>query len=160
MVMDFKIDFVVSWVNGQDPKWLEKYVEYKDDDTLDVKNARFRDYGIFKYWFRAVEQNAPWVNHIYLVTDDQKPSWLEAENPKITVIDHSEIINDKYRPVFNSNAIELNLYKIKNLEEHFVYFNDDMFLNRPVKPTDFFSKKGLPKDTAGLNAIQPLYDFD
>ena len=47
--MDFKIDFVVSWVNGQDPKWLKKYIKYKDDDTLDVKNARFRDYGIFKY---------------------------------------------------------------------------------------------------------------
>ncbi|KAF0343044.1 sugar phosphotransferase [Pediococcus acidilactici] len=160
MVMDFKIDFVVSWVNGQDPKWLKKYIKYKDDDTLDVKNARFRDYGIFKYWFRAVEQNAPWVNHIYLVTDSQKPSWLEDKNSKITVIDHSEIINEQYRPVFNSNAIELNLYKIKNLEEHFVYFNDDMFLNKPVKPTDFFSKSGLPKDTAGLNAIQPLYDFD
>lgn len=156
----FKIDFVVSWVDGQDPNWLKKYNNYSSDDTLDEKNARFRDYKIFKYWFRSVEKYAPWVNHVYLVTDKQTPNWLNTDNKKLSVVDHRQIIDDKYLPVFNSNAIELNLYKIPNLSEHFVYFNDDMFLNKAVKPTDFFSKQGLPKDTAGLNAIQPLYDFD
>lgn len=156
----FKIDFVVSWVDGQDSNWLKKYNKYSDKDILDEKNARFRDYNIFKYWFRAVENYAPWVNHVYLVTDKQIPKWLDIENKKLTVIDHTQIIDQQYLPVFNSNAIELNLYKIPNLTEHFVYFNDDMFLNKRVYPSDFFSKKGLPKDTAGLNAIQPLYDFD
>lgn len=158
--VDFKIDFVVTWVDGHDRNWLKQYNKFSKDDDLDVKNARFRDYHIFNYWFRAVENFAPWVNHIFLVTDNQVPDWLNVNDKRITVIDHSEIISDEYRPVFNSNAIEMNLYKIPNLSEHFVYFNDDMFLNKKVKPTDFFSKKGLPKDTAGLNAIQPMYDFD
>lgn len=157
---NFKIDFVVTWVNGQDPIWLEKYNKYSKQDTLDVKDARYRDFYIFRYWFRAVQKYAPWVNHVYLVTDQQVPSWLNTNSHKITVVDHSEIIPKEYRPVFNSNAIELNLFRIPNLSEHFVYFNDDMFLNKPVQPTDFFSLKGLPKDTAGLNAIQPRFDFD
>ncbi|WP_257593949.1 hypothetical protein [Lactiplantibacillus plantarum] len=96
----------------------------------------------------------------YLVTDHQVPEWLDTENDGITVVDHSQIIPAEYLPVFNSNAIELNLYKINNLSEHFVYFNDDMFLNKPVMPKDFFSEDGRPKDTAGLNAIQPKFDFD
>lgn len=155
-----KIDFVVSWVNGQDPVWLSKYNEFSDDDTLDVKNARFRDYNIFKYWFRSVEKYASWVNHIYLVTDNQVPEWLDTTNEKITIVDHTQIIDQKYLPIFNSSAIELNIHKIPNLSENFVYFNDDMFLNKRVTPNDFFSKDGLPRDTAGLNAIQPLFDFD
>lgn len=160
LVKEMKIDFVVTWVNGQDENWLRKYNNYADLDTLDVKNARFRDFGIFRYWFRAVERFAPWVNHVFLVTDAQVPEWLNIKQDKITVIDHKDIIDKKYLPVFNSSAIELNLYRIPNLSEQFVYFNDDMFLNRPVKKRDFFNKDGLPKDTAGLNAIQPMYDFD
>lgn len=160
LVEHFNVDFVVTWVNGQDKTWLEKYNKYSDEDTLDVKNARFRDFYIFQYWFRAVEKYAPWVHHIFLVTDRQVPTWLNVDNKKLTVVDHSQLIDAKYLPVFNSNAIELNLYKIPSLSEHFVYFNDDMFLNRPIKKTDFFSKSGLPKDTAGLNAIQPMFDFD
>ncbi|KRO00385.1 stealth family protein [Companilactobacillus kimchiensis] len=158
--INFKIDFVVTWVDGQEPKWLSEYSKYRQEDSLDVKTARFRDYGIFKYWFRAVQEYAPWVNHVYLVTDGQKPEWINDNCNWITIVDHKEIIPEKYRPIFNSSAIELNLYKIPNLSEHFVYFNDDMFLNKKVIPEDFFSKKGLPKDTAGLNAIQPMYDFD
>lgn len=160
LVKEMKIDFVVTWVNGQDENWLRKYNNYADLDTLDVKNARFRDFGIFRYWFRAVERFAPWVNHVFLVTDAQVPKWLNTNQDKITVIDHKDIIDKKYLPIFNSSAIELNLDRIPNLSEQFVYFNDDMFLNRPVKKRDFFNKNGLPKDTAGLNAIQPMYDFD
>ncbi|MDE8160206.1 capsule biosynthesis protein CapK, partial [Erysipelothrix rhusiopathiae] len=39
------------------------------------------------------------------------------------------------------------MHRIEGLSEHFVYFNDDMFLNKPVTPEDFF-KEGLPCDTA------------
>lgn len=160
MVVNFPIDFVVSWVDGSDDKWLAKYDRYSKQDVLDEKKARFRDFNIFKYWFRAVEKFAPWVNHVYLVTDNQTPSWLNTDYEKLTVIDHTEIIPNEFLPIFNSSAIELNINKIPGLSEHFVYFNDDMFLNNPVQPSDFFGRNGLPKDTAGLNAIQPMFDFD
>lgn len=157
---DQKIDFVVTWVDGSDKKWLAKYSKYSKYDILDERKARFRDFEIFKYWFRAVDNFAPWVNHIYLVTDDQVPSWLNKDNPKLTVVDHKEIIPNEFLPIFNSSAIELNINNIPGLSNNFVYFNDDMFVNRPVTPKDFFSNNGLPKDTAGLNAIQPNFDFD
>lgn len=160
LVANFDVDFVVSWVDDTDPSWQEKYNRFAEKDLLDEKGARYRDFEIFKYWFRAVQQYAPWVRKIYLVTDGQVPNWLNTNHEKIQVVDHTEIIDKKYLPVFNSNAIDLNLHKIPGLSEHFVYFNDDMFINRPVSKKDFFSDSGLPKDSAGLNAIQPAVDFD
>lgn len=152
----FPIDFVVTWVNGQDEIWQKKAKSFGHE----INPERFRDYGFFKYWFRAVEKYAPWVRNVILITDNQIPDFLVLDHPKLRVIDHSEFMPQTALPSFNSNAIEMNISKIQGLSEHFVLFNDDMYLNAPVQPTDFFDKNGLPKDSFGLNAIMPVENFD
>lgn len=147
----YPIDFVVLWVDGADPRWLAKKQKYKADIDIADCAARYRDWGTFKYWFRAVEKYAPWVNHVYLVTDDQKPEWLKEDNPKLTIIDHKDILKKENLPVYNTSAIEVNIHRIPNLSEHFVYFNDDVFLVNKVKPSYFF-KNGLPVEVADINA--------
>ena len=62
---------------------------------------------------------------------------------KIKLINHSQIIDAKYLPTFNSHVIEANLYKIPDLSEHFIYFNDDVFVARPLMPNHFFENNGL-----------------
>lgn len=159
--IDFPIDFVVTWVDGSDPKWLDKKRNFEGSESNGGhEQSRFRDYSIFEYWFRAVEKYASWVNHIYLITDEQVPKWINTKYSKLTVIDHRDFIPTQYLPVFNSNAIEINVHRIEGLSENFVLFNDDMFLNNYVKASDFFDQNGKPKDTAGLNAIQPHRMFD
>ena len=37
----------------------------------------------FNYWFRMIEKHAPWVNNVYLITNGQKPDWLNLEHPKL-----------------------------------------------------------------------------
>jgi len=154
--MKDKIDFVITWVDGNDPKWQEeksKYeLQYKEDDdkfeNWNNNKIRYRDWNLLKYWFRAVEKNAPWINKIYFITYGHKPDWLNIENKKLVVVNHEDFIPKEYLPTFNSNCIELNMHRIKGLSERFVYFNDDMFLLQKTKIDDFF-KKGLPKETAG-----------
>lgn len=143
----FPIDFVITWVDGSDPRWLELKQRYSNDGTAEGESGecRYRDYGIFKYWFRAVETYAPWVNKVYLVTCGQVPSWLNLDHPKLVLVRHEDYINPDFLPTFNSRAIELNFHRIKGLSEHFVYFNDDMFLTGPVSPEDFFTTNGDPK---------------
>lgn len=148
------IDFVVTWVDGSDPAWIQKRQEYRPGDEKLNTAARFRDYGTFKYWFRAVEKNCPWVHKVYLVTDHQKPDWLEVNSPKLEWVDHSDYIPDQYLPTFNSNTIELNFHRIPNLAEHFVLFNDDTFVNRPSVPEDFF-RNGLPVDSKIYSIVVP-----
>ncbi len=145
------IDFVIIWVDGNDPEWQKERSKYKENGGgEDNRSVRFRDTETLKYWFRAVENYAPWVNKIYFVTWGHVPSWLNTENPKLKVVNHKDFIPAEYLPTFSSHVIELNLHRIKGLSEQFVYFNDDMFIINPVKKTDFF-KKGLPCDSAILS---------
>ena len=153
---DYPIDFVVTWVDGSDEEWIaqkNKYLE-KNTTSVDVRKRRFRNWDNFQYWFRGVERFAPWVNHIYLVTAGHYPKWLNLSDPKLTLITHDVIFDEKYLPTFNNCAIELLMHKIPGLSEHFVYFNDDTFLTSPVEPSDFFMN-GLPRDTVGF-AANPL----
>ena len=148
-----KIDFVVTWVDDTDPEWQRLYLQYRGKNHPEDK-ARYRDWDIFRYWFRTVERYAPWVNKVYLVTNGTFPKWINSNNPKLVLVDHKDFIPEKYLPTFNTRTIELNLHRIKGLSEHFVYFNDDMFLNAPVSPQYYF-RNGLPCD---CNAEKPFQD--
>ena len=148
------IDFVIIWVDGNDKQWQAEKAKY-DGKTVTNANSevRFRDWDNLQYWFRGVEKFAPWVNKVYLVTDNQKPDWLNIDSDKLVLIDHKEIINNDFLPVFSANPIESNIHRIPGLSEHFVFFNDDMYLTAPVSPDDFFSDEGLPKYNTALAPI-------
>lgn len=150
--MNNKIDFVIPWVNGADKTWLEKKKKYDRSTNGDTRVNRYRDWETLKYWFRGVEKFAPWVNKIYFISDEQTPDWLNLENKKLVLTDHKDYIPSKYLPTFSANPIELNLHRIKDLSEQFVYFNDDFFLLRPISPAFFFLNK-KPCDDAILSPI-------
>ncbi len=145
------IDFVILWVDGQDEKWQKKKAEYSHQSVND-NEIRFRDWDLLKYWFRSVEHYAPWVRKIHFVTEGHLPSWLNTKHPKLNIVKHSDFMPADTLPVFNSSAIEIYINRIPGLAEHFVFFNDDMFLNSEVEPSYFFVK-GLPRD---MLALQPV----
>ena len=139
------IDFVVLWVDSNDPEWQAQYRHYRKEEHLEDR-GRFRDWDIFRYWFRAVEQYAPWVRKVFLVTNGKFPDWINPDHPKLVLVKHEDYMPAEVLPVFNSGAIELFISRIPGLSEHFVYFNDDMYLNAPVTP-DYYFHDGLPCDS-------------
>lgn len=139
-----KIDFVILWVDGNDENWLKQKNEYLGI-TGDSNINRFRDCENLQYLFRGIEKHAPWVNKVFFVTWGHLPKWLDVANPKIEIIKHEDFIPKEYLPTFNSNVIEMNLFRIKDLSSKFVIFNDDLFILKDLKPEDFF-ENGLPKD--------------
>ena len=149
---EYKIDFVVPWVDGSDINWREEKKKYSPEAENDDTECRYRDMELMKYWFRAVEEYAPWVNKVHFITCGHLPSWLNTECPKLNIVKHSDYIPEKYLPTFSSHPIELNLHRIKGLSEQFVYFNDDMFLNGSIEE-NFFFKNGKPCDYAYLTSI-------
>lgn len=142
---DTNIDFVVTWLDSNDPEWQKSYAQYSPNTKGDVSKARFRDMDIFRYWFRSVERYAPWVRKVFLITNGKFPNWINKDCPKLELVKHEDYMPKECLPTFNSCAIELYMHKIKGLSEHFVYFNDDIFLNSPIKP-DYYFRKGLPCD--------------
>ena len=140
-----QIDFVVLWLDSNDPQWQKDYATYSPHAKFGKDNVRFRDHNIFRYWFRAVEKYAPWVRKVFLITNGKFPDWINTECSKLELVKHSDYIPEDLLPTFNSGVIETFVHRIKGLSEHFVYFNDDFFLNAPVKP-DYYFINGLPCD--------------
>ena len=151
------IDFVIFWVDGSDIEWQKKKALYKGTPFQNA-DVRYRDWDILKYWFRAVEEYAPWVNHVYFVADNQKPEWLNWDNPKLSYVDHKDFIPNEYLPTFQANTIENNIFRISGLSEHFVVFNDDTFINAPITP-EYYFKKDLPCDAPFEHVFTPRCYF-
>jgi len=146
------IDFVVTWVDSADPVWRKEFNLYINSTEqslalIDASEERYRDWGLLKYWFRGIERYAPWVRYIHFVTYGHIPSWLDTTNPKIKIVRHEDYIPKQYLPLFNSRPIELMMHQIPDLAEHFVYFNDDFYLTKPILP-EYFFKNGKPVDMA------------
>uniref|UniRef100_A0A674MU41 N-acetylglucosamine-1-phosphotransferase subunits alpha/beta n=1 Tax=Takifugu rubripes TaxID=31033 RepID=A0A674MU41_TAKRU len=106
----------------------------------DVSASRFEDNEELRYSLRSVERHAPWVRHIFIVTNGQIPSWLNLDNPRVTVITHQDIFqNQSHLPTFSSPAIETHIHRIPGLSQKFVYLNDDVMFGKDVWPDDFFT---------------------
>ncbi len=152
------VDLVYTWVDGSDPEWLAKKAEYEASGTPTTDAqviSRFENRDELRYSLRSVEMFANWYNHIYLVTDNQIPRWLDVSHPRLTVVDHRDLFTDSELPLFNSHAIESRLHKVNGLSEQFIYMNDDVFFGRPVRPELFFSGAGHPKFFLSKALIDP-----
>lgn len=138
------IDFVLLWVDGADPAWLEERKRYSGQiefQAADDVNGDCRYRGsddILRFWFRGVERNAQWVHKIFFVSCGQIPAWLDTNHPALEIVNHKDFIPQEFLPTFNCRPIHFNLHRVKNLSEHFVLFDDDMFLMSTLHPEDFF----------------------
>jgi Stealth protein CR2, conserved region 2/Stealth protein CR1, conserved region 1/Stealth protein CR3, conserved region 3 len=162
----FPIDAVYMWVDDSDPAWrarrdavVEGTVEPESDSDSEAQApARYRDRGELRASFRSLELYAPWIRTIYLVTDRQRPSWLDPDSSRVVIVDHRDIFEDpSVLPSFNSHAIESQLHRIPGLSEYYLYLNDDVLFNVPVSPTDFFTPQGKLKVVLS-RSHRPLID--
>ncbi|KAM6425694.1 N-acetylglucosamine-1-phosphotransferase subunits alpha/beta isoform 2-T2 [Rhynochetos jubatus] len=117
---------------------LSSVSQSKQDE--DISASRFEDNEELRYSLRSIERHAPWVRHIFIVTNGQIPSWLNLDNPRITVVTHQEIFqNVSHLPTFSSPAIESHIHRISGLSQKFIYLNDDVMFGKDVWPDDFYS---------------------
>jgi hypothetical protein len=147
---NIKIDAVITWVNGNDKIWQEKINAHSDkklDFSKKKNKARYNSIGEIDIAIQSIIKFASFVSNIFLVTDNQQPdSFLSLQKLakdkgiNLLLIDHKVIFKgfENYLPTFNSCSIGCMLFKIPNLSEHFIIFNDDTFLMRDTKPNDFF----------------------
>jgi len=146
----FPVDAVISWVDQSDPAWLaQKQNALGALSTTPAGSGpgRFRSRDELRFLLRSLEAFAPFFRRVFIVTDCRAPAWLRSDHPDLILVNQTSLLGG--RPVFNSLAVEAALHHIGDLREHYVYFNDDMFLARPVEPDLFFSPAGLMRLTEG-----------
>ncbi len=150
------IDIVVPWVDSNDPLWRAEKNKYALHEgniaSVDDGESRYRDWDIIKYLLRSIDLYMPWVNKVFFVTWGHTPRWMNKDAEKLVIVNHKDYIPEEYLPTFCSHPIELNIHRIEGLSEHFIYFNDDLLVLKPLKASDFFVN-GLPRDYALLNTI-------
>ena len=157
-----KIDAVITWVDGSDPKYQLKH------------QSLLKNHGDFKKQYMQADEidfcvlsiikNAPFIRKIFIVTDSQSPALDETKRlaslDKVEIIDHKEIFSglEGFLPTFNIRSIDAVLYRIKDLSEKFIYFNDDMFLIKESNPGDWFINNNavLTGNWSKTYNIQPL----
>ena len=49
-----KIDVVIPWVDGNDPKWQQLKDEYREVKSADKSDSRYRDWDNLQYLFRGI----------------------------------------------------------------------------------------------------------
>lgn len=97
---------------------------------------------------------------MFLITNGKFPDWINDKCEKLVLVKHSDYIPQEFLPTFNSCTIELHMNKIPRLSEHFVYFNDDFYLNSQVVPEDYFIN-GLPCDNNAETVFNvPVYSSE
>ncbi|XP_018363919.1 PREDICTED: N-acetylglucosamine-1-phosphotransferase subunits alpha/beta isoform X3 [Trachymyrmex cornetzi] len=144
------IDVVYTWVNGSDPMFLESLQKHVSIVDLGTVTSRFSDKDELRYSLRSLEMYAPWVRHVYIVTNGQIPSWLDMDNPRMTLVTHEDIfLNKSDLPTFSSPAIESHIHRclemIPGVSDKFLYFNDDVMLGAEIWPEDFVTQAGGQK---------------
>jgi CDP-glycerol glycerophosphotransferase (TagB/SpsB family) len=158
------IDVVYTWVDSADPQWEAERQEWANLQNTELDSAdndeRYLDRDELRYSLRSLWLYAPFVRNIFIVTAGHYPRWLDVTHNNIHVIPHSLIFpRAEDLPTFNSHAIEACLHRIPGLAEHFVYFNDDVFLGQETTVNTFFTKGGLMKSrlstTASIPAVRP-----
>ncbi len=151
--MNQPIDIVIPWVDENDDKWQAIKKSFSgDNDNFETSNVRFQSWDNLHLWFRAIEECMPWVNRIFLITCGQVPNFLNKNNDKLKLVYHEEYIPKEYLPTFNSNTIEMNVHRIKDLSENFILFSDDVFPLNPI-PEEYYFKNNVVCDEAVENII-------
>ncbi len=156
---EFPVDLVYTWVDGSDPAWIERKSAAMNPAEKLRSHAtdrnRFENRNELLYSLRSAIMYAPWARNIYIITDQQKPDWLDNKlDQRIRIVDHSNLFPDNaHLPCFNSHAIESVMHRIEGLSDRFIYLNDDMLFNSPTTPGDFFSAGGQTKVFLSLSGM-------
>ena len=120
-----------------------KYIDLSDKELIREGLSQInKDYenGEIKYSIRSILKYIPWINKIYIIMPNKKVKYLKSyEEIKEKII----YIKDKDLIGFDSSSstvFEFNLWRLKNfgVTQNFIYFNDDYFVGKPLKNSDFF----------------------
>eukprot|EP00331_Platyophrya_macrostoma_P017882 CAMPEP_0176471250 /NCGR_PEP_ID=MMETSP0127-20121128/41025_1 /TAXON_ID=938130 /ORGANISM="Platyophrya macrostoma, Strain WH" /LENGTH=834 /DNA_ID=CAMNT_0017865871 /DNA_START=1 /DNA_END=2507 /DNA_ORIENTATION=- len=144
--------------NGHVLKTLEEVDAFFTGHRNRVINSRDRESDELRYSMRSLDQYVEW-HHGRIIVVVQGTAHFGLITTTISLPDRSDLLGmsggescacirtrlsqrTSGSLTFNTNTIEPQVYKLKNLSDLFVQFNDDYFVNHPTTVSDFVNKWG------------------
>ena len=136
------IDILIKYIDLSDKKLNRAGIMqiYKDFDNEELR-----------YSLRSILNNIPWIRKIFILMPNEKVKFLksyEEIKEKIIYINDKDFLGFESANIF---AFTFSLYKLTNfgVSKNFIYLEDDFFIGKSLKKTDFFyydkkQKKVLP----------------
>lgn len=163
---DTTIDLVISYVNNKDTIWRDTYISYCSKHGLNQKivellGSRYGGITFIYDQLKLVNKNMPWINKIYLLISNKEQIDKSKLSSNCEIVLHNQFIPYRFLPTFNSCTIEMFLWNIPNLSEHFIYANDDMLPTGKLKPSDFFKDGKIKIDWRinEFNTFMNVYSY-
>ena len=125
------IDVLIKYIDLSDPTLIREGIPQikKDENNQELK-----------YCVRSVLKNIPWVRKIYILMPNKKVRFFKEYN---LINDKIVYVNDKEFLGYDSANIYAFLFRYHqmekfNISENFITMDDDYFIGKPLKKTDFF----------------------
>lgn len=143
-------DAVITWVDSSDPEW--RRCRERCEGRISQSSYETRRFGSnnisqieIECSVKCLLKNAPWLRTIWIATHrPQVPNFYKnlsfMQKRKVKIIHHDEFFGCKSNqlPVFNSHAIEANLWKIPGLANKWLQLNDDFMITSPTTEDLFY----------------------
>lgn len=125
------IDVLIKYIDLSDPTLKREGIPQikKDENNQELK-----------YCVRSILKNIPWVRKIYILMPNKKVRFFKEYN---LINDKIVYVNDKDFLGYdssNSYAFQFRYHQMEhfNISENFITMDDDYFIGKPLKKTDFF----------------------
>lgn len=143
------MDIVITYVDIND-EFINKYNKYNSK----LQENRFTSYNVLDLQVKLIRKYASFIKNIFIVVSDKSQVPKDLDLSLCKIVYHKDIIPEKFLPCFNSCTIEMFLHNIPELDEEFVYFNDDVFIIDYVSKKEFFLNH-KPSLTISIKDINP-----
>ncbi|GMA88394.1 hypothetical protein GCM10025868_36440 [Angustibacter aerolatus] len=154
--VQFPIDVVYTWVDGDDDAWAARKeaawaaADHAAYHPLAANASRFSSHDEPAV-LAALAGDARRLGAPRVRRHRRAGAGLAAHRPPEACGSSTtaSLFGDAGRlPTFNSHAIESRLHHIDGLAEHYLYLNDDFFFGRPVAPSCSSTATGWPSSSS------------
>ena len=125
------VDVIIKYIDLYDKKLKRNGINQikKDFDNEELR-----------YCVRSILENIPWIRKIYILMPNEKVRFFKSIDEikeKIIYIKDKDLLGFDSA---NNPAFLFNLYKMEKFgtAKNFIYMDDDYFIGKPLKKSDFF----------------------
>ena len=140
---DLELKLLVKWIEKEQIDLIIKYIDLRDPDLKREGIPQIKkdeDNQELKYSIRSILKNIPWIRKIFIILPNKKVRYFKDYE---LIKDKIVYINDKDFLGFDSSNVytfHFNFWKLKkfNVSENIISMDDDFFIGKPLKKSDFF----------------------